>query len=251
MGAPVTFFATVVENTYIAKETRETTFLLSDSDELGVPENSDFFKSGQFFNVVIEDSSVMRAYSIASSPKILPEFKLCVKVLYKDSGEKGLGSGFIDGLEKGQRVKFSGPFGHFGRKFPAKKCIMVATGTGIAPMKAIIDEVSEDDFPTTTTLVFGVREEEYAFYRENFEALEKKHRNFSFFLYISRPEQDTVFSEQVKKGRVTEFFTPLSPEFFLDTEIIICGNPAMVKEVRKILKNEKSVDKKNICVEAY
>ena len=244
---PSAFSATVVRNEYIAKETRETTFLVDqDNQELT-------FQAGQFFNIVLNtpenpEKKVMRAYSVASSPKILPQFKLCVKVI--ENG-KGLGSGFVDRLKKDESVKFSGPFGHFGKKFPQKKTIMVATGTGIAPMKAIIDELQESNFPTHTTLVFGVREEEHAFYREYFEVLQKEHTRFSFVLFISRPEKNTQFSHTTYKGRVTEFFTDKTPENLSNTEFLICGNPAMVKEVRKILHNEKSVDKKNICVEAY
>ena len=252
---PTSFFATVESNTYIAKETRETTFNLNKTSE-NSPEIS--FSAGQFFNIILKnpensEKKIMRAYSVASSPEILPTFKLCVKVLHKDSGEKGIGSGFIDDLTKGETVEFSGPFGHFGQKFPEKKCIMVATGTGIAPMKAIIDTLVEKKFPKKTTLIFGVREEEYAFYREYFEELDQKFLNFSFELYISRPEENTVFSDSVKKGRVTEFFGEESktPQYIQNTEILICGNPAMVKEVRKILKEEKHVEKQNICVEAY
>ncbi len=235
---PISFTATVISQEYIAKETRKTLF--------EVPQSLNFsYKTGQFVNIVLtnnEEKKIMRAYSFASSSSFLPYFELCVKVL-----ENGLGSNFIDQLKIGDTVNFFGPFGHFGQKFPEKKIIMVATGTGIAPMKAIIDELSEKNFPTKTTLVFGVREEEYAFHRKYFESLDTDFQNFKFFLYVSRPSLH--FSG--KNGRVTNFFKEKTPEFFLDTEVLICGNPAMVKEVREILKDEKRVEKNNICVEVY
>ncbi len=241
---PTPFTARVISHEYIAKETRKTIFEISDS--------SFSFSTGQFVNILLTDSEgkkAMRAYSIASSSSHLPQFELCVKVI-----ENGLGSGFIDRLTVGDDVDFMGPFGHFGQKFPEKKIMMVATGTGIAPMKAIVDELSEKNFPTQTTLVFGVREEEYAFYREYFEELDEKFLDFSFHLYVSRPSDD--FSEKgcAKKGRVTEIFSEISgfsDADFEDSEFLICGNPAMVKEVRKTLREEKNVDKKLICVEAY
>lgn len=241
---PLPFAAYVVSTEYIAKETRKTVFEISDTTFT--------FSTGQFVNIMLRDDTgknVMRAYSIASSASHLPRFELCVKVL-----ENGLGSGFVDRLKIGDVVNFIGPFGHFGQKFPQKKLMMIATGTGIAPMKAIIDELSEKKFQKKTTLIFGVREEKYAFYREYFEKQDSLYPNFQFSLFISRPSEDFLQTQIAQKGRVTEIFSHqsgFSDEMFVDTEFLICGNPAMVKEVKKRLQEEKHIEKNVICVEAY
>lgn len=245
---PASFTATVLENNSIAKDTKEAVFSIDNSQNI-------IFTAGQFFNIIIENK-IIRAYSIASSPNLLPRFKICVKLVRKSSGEEGIGSGFLHSLKSGDTAKFSGPFGHFGQKFPQKNCTMIATGTGIAPMKSIIDKLREKDFPINTHLIFGVREEQHAFYREYFEKLSHDFLNFNFTLYISQPNTSIKLSGYTKKGRVTEFFSENHKnndtlEYFKNREFLICGNPSMVKEVKTTLITKYSVDKKMICREAY
>jgi len=233
MNKPSAFVATVVSNEYIALETRKTVFSID-------PKYSILFTTGQFFNLKVEDK-VMRAYSIASSASRLPEFELCVKVI-----QGGKGSGYIDRMVPGDKIEFMGPFGHFGRK-SEKKLLMIATGTGIAPMKALCDEGAEEGFSTPSRLVFGVSNREYASYHSDFLSLSAQYPNFNYDIYVSRPEK----SYTGNIGRVTKWVEEQSNEFFVNTEILICGNPAMVKEVRKILKEEKGVKKEDIIVEAF
>jgi NAD(P)H-flavin reductase len=239
---PIVFTATVLSNEYIAEETRKTIFEISSDHK-----DTFVFTTGQFVNLMLLDENgkkIMRGYSIASSASRLPRFELCVKVI-----ENGRGSGLIDRLQVGDTAEFMGPFGHFGQKSPEKNLLMVATGTGIAPMKAIIDELAEKNFPTPTTLVFGIREKKYAPYLEYFEKLQKEHENFSFHLWVSRPSSS---EESIgEKGRVTDFLQKKSPEFFEGREVIMCGNPHMIKEAKNILLQEKMVEKSSIVVESY
>lgn len=234
MIKPQPFTATVVSNEYIAAETRKTIFKIDESFHIQ-------FSTGQFFNLKVEDK-IMRAYSIASSSSRLPEFELCVKVV-----PGGKGSGYIDNMKQGESIEFMGPFGHFGQKSPQKKTLMIATGTGIAPMKAICDELSEQQFQNTAQLIFGVSTPEYASYHSEFSQLSEQFPPFDYQLFVSRPPEGFVGNI----GRVTSWVQEQSPKFFENTEVLICGNPAMVKEVKKMLLEEKKVDKEDIIVEAF
>ncbi len=225
--------ATVLSNPYIAEETRGIRLRIHDSKFL--------FHAGQFINIIIKDK-IFRAYSIASSPSFLPELELCVKIV-----EGGVGTTYIDQLQQGDTVSFTGPFGHFGLKNNGMKKLLVATGTGIAPMKAIVDEERVLGLQKSVHLIFGVREEKFAPYKEYFEEVSKKEKDFSFDLYISRGEKNP----HAHSGRVTSFLIEQKPEFFRNTEVLICGSPGMVKEVKEILMNEKGVEKANIIVEVY
>ncbi len=240
MIKPQPFTATVLSNEYIAKETRKTVFKI----------HSDFniqFTTGQFFNITVpaknpDEKMVMRAYSIASSSSRLPEFELCVKVV-----ENGRGSGYIDEMQKGDEIKMMGPFGHFGKKDETKKTIMIATGTGIAPMKAICDELSENEFKNAGILIFGVSQHEYASYDEYFSTMSEKYENFEYKLYVSRPKEGFIGNA----GRVTAWLENTTASDFKNAEVLICGNPAMVKEVKNILITDREMDKKDVIVEAY
>ncbi len=233
MLPPRNFSAVVVSNEYIATETRKTVFEVLD------PEFT--FHTGQFVNVKVEPK-VMRAYSVASSSARLPQFELCVKVV-----ENGKGSGYIDRMQAGDTVEFMGPFGHFGRKDTSKEVLLLGTGTGIAPLKAILDDEKEKGFPVKVQLVFGVRSLEFASYDAYFNQLAKEYENFEYDLYVSRPEEGCTR----KTGRITEWIANLSAEMLSNTEIIICGNPAMIKEAKTILLETFALPKEQVIIEAF
>lgn len=249
MNKPISFTTTVVSNEYTAKQTRKTRFKVDQSNLDSQDISSFSFETGQFVNLKVEPK-VMRAYSIASSASHLPEFELCVKIV-----ENGKGSTYIENMKKGDRVEFMGPFGHFGKSSDSKKIVMIATGTGIAPMRAICEEEAEKGFPVLTQLIFGVSEEEYASYQEYFQELDALHKNFIFHLYVSRPNASYQTDSVRKIGRVTSWVDEKTSLDFEDTQILICGNPAMVKQVQTLLRDEKGVDKEtrknDIVVEAY
>jgi len=232
MTSPQNFSARVISNEYIAKETRKTIFEIQDKSFL--------FKTGQFVNLKVEPK-IMRAYSVASSSSMLPLFELCVKVI-----ENGKGSGYIDRMKEGDIVEFMGPFGHFGRKDYSKKILLLGTGTGIAPLKAILDDEKDKGFQVSVDLVFGVRSLEFASYHSYFKTLASENKNFQYNLCISRNEETENY-----KGRVTDWLKDQSNDFFENREIIICGNPSMIKEAKDILLNKFLISKEQLIIEAF
>ncbi len=256
-----TFFAEVIENTVIAKDTHHITFRVDDDVT---------FVSGQFVNLKLPNPDttssipfVMRGYSLASSPKTLPEFTLCVKVVkYFDidpetgenigSEKRGIGSGFLGNVRTGDRVEFVGPFGHFMKKHTEKNTVLCATGTGIAPMRAICEDLAEDGFVTKTKLLYGVSHSEFLCYHDYFQALAEKYKNFEYIVFISRETQENIQSlGNAISGRITKGVEALSIDECTNTDFLLCGNPAMVKEVRKLLREEKKVEKSDIVTEQY
>jgi len=258
-----TFFANVLSNEIIAEDTHHVTFS-ADKDLK--------FEAGQFFNLKLKNPDetskmpfIFRGYSIASSPSKLPTFDLCVKVVKfkdRDTGEAstGVGSGFLGKLTEGVSVEFIGPFGHFSKKSRVKKTVMLATGTGIAPMRAICEELSELQFPTKTLLLYGVSNSEFVCYNSFFQKLADMHENFEYKLFISRETEAQISAlkklniynnTKIFSGRITDGVSELPIVNCKNTDFLICGNPAMVKQVRSILKDEKNVEKSDIVTEQY
>lgn len=233
MIPPQSFQAVVVSNEYIAKETRKTIFEVQNTNLT--------FHTGQFVNLKVEPK-VMRAYSVASSSARLPRFELCVKVV-----ENGKGSGYIDRMNEGDVVEFMGPFGHFGRKDTTKKVLLLGTGTGIAPLKAICDDEKEKGFPVPVTLIYGVKSEEFVCYDALLKQYQLEFPQFSYSLWVSQPSE----SFSGNHGRITQWIQTMDSSYFKDTEILMCGNPAMIKEAKTILMEQKSVPKEDIIFEAF
>lgn len=231
------FQAVVGDIRTVAAETKVFRFRV----EASAGKNFDFIP-GQFVSLKIAEK-VFRAYSISSGVAELPSFETCVKIL-----PGGVGSAYLDNLEIGEKITFRGAFGQFVIKDAEKNKIFIATGTGISPMKSFLEEMKNGNLAGTHELIFGVRTAAYASYLEEFLELDTTHDNFSFTLCLSQPEIDDVPGQ---KGRVTQWVSDQDASHFAEKDVYICGSPPMVKEVTKILTEEKNFPKENIHTEAY
>ena len=144
------------------------------------------FVAGQFVSMLAEDPSGKlhtRAYSIASAPRS-NAFDLCVNRV-----EGGFFSNLLCDLDEGDRVKFHGPHGYFLLRRPLTDSILIATGTGIAPMRGFVQALFPEDGPSAGSdlsggreiwLVYGTRYATDLYYQDEFERLAAAHANFHY-----------------------------------------------------------------------
>jgi Na+-transporting NADH:ubiquinone oxidoreductase subunit F len=199
------------------------------------------FKAGQFFMLEVNngnEKSVNRAYSIASPPINHESFSFCVKIL-----PDGLGSQFLANLEPGDEVKIMGPYGHFVLREADKDIVMIATGTGLAPFMSMLPILFKEGFKRPITLFFGVRYEHDLFYVDQLRKWETEHDNFTAVITLSRPDD----SWEGESGRVTAHLAEFPVE---NCKIYICGNGAMVKQVKAEML-ERGVEKGDIHLEQF
>ena len=203
------------------------------------------FEPGQYLSVVVPGAGpggrdLRRAYSIASEPE-RPTLELCIKVV-----ESGPGSGYLNSLQVGDSIKGNAPFGHFVFKTHHQKhVIFIATGTGIAPFRSMIfSKVYQDATPASSLLLFGARNQSELLYSE--EIVAKLGRG-NFIEALSRPSGDWTGY----KGRVTDWIRENQESIdWPKTEFYLCGNGAMIDEIKQILI-ARGVEKSCIHQEAY
>ncbi|MGF6597734.1 benzoate/toluate 1,2-dioxygenase reductase subunit [Paraburkholderia sp. GAS448] len=96
------------------------------------------FRPGQFIQVRVPGTDVTRSYSPSSTAAELPKIELLVRLL-----EDGVMSSWLEHRAKPDDVlEIEGPFGNFflREKVPAPH-IMIAGGTGLAPILSMIDTI--------------------------------------------------------------------------------------------------------------
>ena len=184
------------------------------------------FFSGQFFNIEIkkDDFKVKRSYSICSSQNE-NIISFCIKEKPDGEFSKILFNSILEDYE----FLLEGPFGvHNSSKFMFKSCILIAIGSGISPIKSIIDT-----FICTKKidLIYGNRYEEDILYKNYFDKLQKDNTNFKVKYVLSKPKNSFK-----NVGYVQDFLEDLD---FEKKDIFICGKTKMVLEVMKIIKSEK------------
>lgn len=204
------------------------------------------FIAGQFVSMTLRHDSTehTRAYSIASGPRPDGRFDLCLNRV-----PGGLFSNYLCDLQPGAVLDFTGPHGFFVARRPIERdLVFIATGTGIAPIRGMLEDLfSSGPAPDREMwLLFGVRHAETILYRDEFERLAAQHPRFHFVPTLSRAEQDWPG----ERGHVQQL---LRARFAgrRDIDVYVCGLKAMVDDVRKILKEEFGLDRRQIHYEKY
>ncbi len=226
--------ARLLESHEIAPEIRHFTF-----DTPGV--EPFLFVPGQWvsFEETVNGESITRAYSIASPPGG-NRFELCLNRV-----ENGRLSPYLFSMHPGDTVEMRGPFGTFLFRDPPCDSLLVATGTGIAPFRAMLQSRLATHQSQQITLLFGVRREESLLYRAEFEELAREHASFRFWPTLTRPGPDW----KGRTGRVQQHLDEaLGPR--RDIDVYICGLHQMVDEVRAQLRS-MGFDRKKMIYEKY
>lgn len=201
------------------------------------PENIEF-KAGQFIQFQVPeyegcDDSVYRAYSVASPASDQKNISLIVTKV-----PEGVATTYIhEFLREGDEVIFNGPYGEFFLRESDRDVYLVATGSGMAPILSILHHIADGKIQRKVVFVFGARHKEDLFYFEEIEELKTRIPDMKFIATLSKPPEDN--SWQGPKGRVTNVLEDVVQDGS-NVECYICGNPAMVESVEKLMK-EKGV----------
>jgi phenol hydroxylase P5 protein len=222
--APVRdFLGTVTELRDIARETRLVRI------ELDGPMT---FAPGQYVSITVPGRGVTRTYSMANPPAQDTTIELNVR---RTSGGAASDGWVFSTLAVGDRVELSGPYGRFvlhpARPEPA---IMIAGGTGLAPILSMIRHTLADPDATTVLHLYqGAREEQDLYAVEELRALAAAHPD--------RFTYNPCLSEQDWPGR-TGLVTEVIDEDFdrLHGHVgYVCGPPAMVDAALKLLMRKR------------
>ena len=205
------------------------------------------FTPGQFVSIKQrkpDGKEHTRAYSMASAPRADNTFDLCLNRV-----DHGFLSNWLCDLEEGATVEFHGPHGLFTLREPRRDSVFIATGTGIAPIRGMIQwlfEKPERHAGREFWLVFGTRYEENLYYRDEFERIAGEHPNFHCVPTLSRGSESWAGS----RGYVQDHVRAIVGER-KDMQAYICGLHQMVDANRKLLKEELGWDRKQIAFERY
>lgn len=152
------------------------------------------FVPGQFVSAVALDAAgkqQTRGYSLASAPRG-NRFELCVNRVPDGFFSNHLAD--LADLAPGGTIQIYGPHGYFFLHEPFTDSILIATGTGIAPMRSFLHWLFPEDGPDAETdrsqgkqiwLVHGTRHESGLYYRAEFEALARRRTSFHYLPTLS------------------------------------------------------------------
>ncbi|MGA2449692.1 MAG: FAD-dependent oxidoreductase [Polyangiaceae bacterium] len=243
MAPPPPFEAKLVGARALTVSVRELTFERVD----GVPMA---FEPGQFVSLTLpaaQGEFVKRSYSIASAPDGSSRFELAVTHV-----EGGPGSTWLHGLTVGTVLRFTGPQGVFTRPaVGSPPSLMIATGTGVGPMRSMIHAALARGSEVPMWLLLGVRHETDILYGDEFAALARRHGHVRFEVTLSQPRDDWTGRRGYVQSHVREMFLALAARVEVPPHGYVCGLERMVRAVRDLLRGELALPRSVVHGERY
>lgn len=200
------------------------------------------FKAGQFMQIYSKPygkvkEEVFRAYSISSKATETDHLEFLIRLV-----PGGICTGYVHtALKEKDKLRVSGPYGDFYLRGDCEELIMIAGGSGLAPIRSLVYDVIEKGLPHKMRFFFGANTLKDLYYQEEFAQIEKDYPQFKFIPCIARPAPEDNWQG------VTGFVTVALQEQVADAEgkeAYLCGSPGMLDACIKILHDKGFTDDK-------
>jgi CDP-4-dehydro-6-deoxyglucose reductase/ferredoxin-NAD(P)+ reductase (naphthalene dioxygenase ferredoxin-specific) len=141
-----------------------------------------------------------------------------------------------ESLEVGDSVRVEGPFGaSYLRESHRGPIVAVAGGSGLAPIKSIVERALAQKLPQHIHLYFGVRTERDLYLHDHFTALAQKHDTLHFTSVLSEASNGGYRTAPYRTGLVHEAVARDFDE--LDgCKAYLAGPPVMVEAATKLFE---------------
>jgi benzoate/toluate 1,2-dioxygenase reductase component len=209
-----TYVGELTELTRLSPSTVSFTIEIPNRDEL-------VFLPGQYVNIAVPSTDESRSYSFSNAPD---ESALTFLVKLTPGGVM---STYLDERAKvGDQLTFTGPNGSFFLREAQGPALLVAGGTGLAPILSILRTMRSNG-SRPLHLIYGVNTDDDAVELDTLERLANELGSLTWDYCVADKA-----SSAVHKGFVTAL---IEPEHLYggDVAVYLCGPPPMVEAVRK------------------
>lgn len=188
------------------------------------------FHAGQYIEVILKDGK-RRSYSMANPPHLASALELHIRHL---SG--GLFTDHVFGagattMKEREILRLEGPFGSFFlREDSQLPIVMLASGTGFAPIKSIVEHMVQQNIHRPVTLYWGGRRPGDLYMNELVEQWAKTIPDFTYIPVISDalPEDGWIGRTGFVHRAVMQDLPDLS-----GYQVYACGAPIVVDSARR------------------
>jgi ferredoxin-NADP reductase len=196
-----------------------------------VPDDRKFSaRPGQFltFSFLFDGKKVIRSYSICSSPARTSYIEITAKRVSNGSVSVFLN----DRASIGMTIEAKGAFGHFYFD-PGKhqNVVLLAAGSGITPMMAMLHYMDDLCLDTTATLLYCVRTSHDIMFHRELEELRSRLKNFQYQVLLSQPHTEWTGPS----GHVSREFIEDAVRDFQSPDFFLCGPPPFMDASRGVL----------------
>lgn len=202
------------------------------------------FKAGQYLSVKLEDGS-FRHFSMANAPHLNDGAELHIRHI---SGGK-FSQHIAEGLKEGDLLEVSIPYGDFYlREAHDTPIVLLASGTGFAPIKSIVEDAIKRKLSRSMVLYWGARRLEDLYRIELARRWEIALPWFRFVPVLSEAgpaegwDGRTGFVHQAAMDDIATL---------AGHEVYACGAPAMINAARQGFVHERQLNRDAFYCDAF
>jgi CDP-4-dehydro-6-deoxyglucose reductase, E3 len=203
------------------------------------------YREGQYLSITLPGTTERRSYSMATPCRADGMLELHIRL-----HEHGLFSRMLGGrIVAGSVLTLSGPYGDCVWRVPPDedaKVILLATGTGIAPLKAMVERHIRSTARNDVWLYWGVDCPGDLYAANALHALERECMHFHFVPVMRADHPDWAWA----RGYVQDVASAAHAD--LDNAYVFaCGSPAMVRMARERFVSERGLSNARFFFDAF
>lgn len=207
------FKATMTELVHHSDSTVSFSLAVEDRENL-------MFLPGQYMNLKVPGTDQERSYSFSSGTKD-DDTSFMVRI----TPDGAMSDYLAQRAQVGDELTMTGPFGSFFLRAPQRRMLLLAGGTGLAPILSMLEKMVTDEVTQPAHLIYGVTNDIDVVGLDVLDEYVEKLPNFSYTYCVSSPE-----TTHENTGYVTGYINDEHLDGG-DVDVYLCGPPAMVNAV--------------------
>jgi CDP-4-dehydro-6-deoxyglucose reductase len=213
--------------------------------QLQLPASESFqYRAGQYLDVLLRDGA-RRSYSMANAPHTGPTLELHIRHMP--------GGRFTDlvfgSMKERDIVRIEGPMGSFFlREDSDKPVVLLASGTGFAPIKALIEHMQERQITRPATLFWGGRRPHDLYMDAWVRAQCAVMPNLSYVPVVSDALPEDKW--QGRTGFVHQAVLEDMPDLS-GYQVYACGAPVVVESAQRDFSDLAGLDEDEFFADAF
>ena len=206
------------------------------------------YHAGQYLEFILRDGS-RRAYSMATAPHRQEETGPSVELHIRHMPGGKFTDQVFSTLKERDILRCEGPFGSFYlREDSAKPIVMLASGTGFAPIKALLEQLRFKASDRPVTLYWGGRRPSDLYLHEwvQQQAAEMPHLTYVPVVSNALPEDDWTGRAGFVHQAVLDDFADLSGH-----QVYACGAPIVVESAQAAYTAQRGLPAEEFYADAF
>lgn len=212
------------------------------SFRLDVRDNIDF-KAGQYLLVTLktDNKELIKPLSISSSPTEKCYIEFTKKITNSEFSQ------ILNTLKPGDSIKVKYPFGNFIIEEKPSKLAFLSGGIGITPIRSICKYITDKKLDINIILIYANGSIKDIIFGSDFEVMQKVNPRFKIAHVLCEPAEGFKCSVGLINSHTIKDEIP----DYIERKFYLCGPPAMIEAMKKILLEELKISQQNIVTEKF